>query len=125
MAFMVLAAGSLVQAQNFTVLHKFNLKDGQNPQGALAQDKAGNLYGTTVRGGSIGNGTVFKLSAGGKETVLHSFSGRADGGSPYAGLIPDGQNNFYGLAFVGVILLIPMQTRAPAEPFSKLAPLGD
>jgi hypothetical protein len=65
-AFMVLAAGSLVQAQTFTVLHKFNFTDGQNPQGALAQDKAGNLYGTTVFGGSyasggqdIGNGTVF------------------------------------------------------------------
>ena len=107
-AFMVLAAGSLVQAQTFTVLHKFNLKDGQNPQGALAQDKAGNLYGTTAYGGSyasggqnIGNGTVFKLTPGGKETVLHSFSSGADGGSPYAGLIPDGQNNFYGVAYVG------------------------
>jgi uncharacterized repeat protein (TIGR03803 family) len=113
-AFMVLAAGSLVQAQTFTVLHKFNLKDGQNPQGALAQDKAGNLYGTTVFGGSyasggqnIGNGTIFKLSPGGKETVLHSFSSGTDGGSPYAGLIPDGPNNFYGVAMVGGDLSCP------------------
>jgi uncharacterized repeat protein (TIGR03803 family) len=113
-AFMVFAAVPFIHAQAFTVLHKFNLKDGQNPQGTLVQDKAGNLYGTTVFGGAfakggqdVGNGTVFKLAPSGQETVLHSFSGKTDGGNPYAGLTPDGHNNFYGVALVGGDLSCP------------------
>jgi uncharacterized repeat protein (TIGR03803 family) len=29
-------------------------------------------------------------------TVLHSFTGGSDGGSPFAGLIADGAGNLYG-----------------------------
>ena len=48
-----------------TVLHAFQGSagggDGRYPYAGLIMDKAGNLYGTTARGGS-GNGTVFKIS---------------------------------------------------------------
>jgi len=78
---MILGAASWMQAQSFAVLHEFNLKDGQVPNGALVQDADRNLYGTTVWGGAyatggenVGWGTVFKLSPSGTETVLHSFS---------------------------------------------------
>ncbi len=60
-------------------LYSFNLADGRNPTvGPLIRDRAGNLYGTTQNGGDLhcvaftnnaGCGTVFKLSAGGKETI--------------------------------------------------------
>src|SRR5215471_3550951 len=36
-------------------------KDGDHPQSVLIFDSAGNLYGTTEKGGN-GDGTVFKLS---------------------------------------------------------------
>jgi uncharacterized repeat protein (TIGR03803 family) len=60
-------------------------------------DSAGNLYGTTTRGGAHSLGTVFKVDAVGNETVLHSFTGKnGDGAVPYAGLAMDSQGNLYG-----------------------------
>ena len=97
-----------MQAQSFAVLHEFNLKDGQVPNGALVQDADRNLYGTTAYGGNAcpsdpnGCGTVFKLSPNGSggwdETVLYSFSAGADGCYPLANVIFDGIGNLYGTA---------------------------
>jgi uncharacterized repeat protein (TIGR03803 family) len=56
--------------------------DGLDPEGTLVRDSDGTLYGTTRLGGVFGNGTVFKLDPSGRETILHSFSGGDDGGSP-------------------------------------------
>jgi uncharacterized repeat protein (TIGR03803 family) len=53
-----------------TVLHSFSFTgDGYNPQSSLVMDSAGNLYGTTLYGGTSGLGTVYELSpsAGGVE----------------------------------------------------------
>ena len=77
--------------------------DGSGPVGSLVFDPAGNLYGATAGGGTgvcggtyAGCGTVFKLSPAGSgkwtETVLHSFTGGADGIFPYAGLTLSGGN---------------------------------
>ena len=85
-----------------TVLHSFNpTVDGSNPKGRLVFDKAGNLYGTTSLGGSLGFGTIFKLSPGPNDTwsaaVLHAFArDRTEGYGPQAGLILDAQGNLYG-----------------------------
>lgn len=82
-----------------TVLYAFKgTPDGEDPgtYGALLRDEVGNLYGTTAGGGNSGWGTVFKLNRAGQETVLYSFTGGADGGAPYAGLIQDPEGNFYG-----------------------------
>jgi uncharacterized repeat protein (TIGR03803 family) len=38
--------------------------DGANPFGGLLQGTDGSLYGTTYGGGSLGDGTVFRLSLG-------------------------------------------------------------
>ncbi len=89
---------------NETVLHSFvvgGLGAGYYPQAGLIRDAAGNLYGTTSIGGTSFNGTVFKLQRGGKVTVLHSFSGGADGGTPYAALIGDAAGNLYGTTYFG------------------------
>jgi len=61
----------------------------------LIADAAGNLYSTTVFGGTYGAGVVFKLDPSGKETVLYTFTGAADGGFPGSGLIADAAGNLY------------------------------
>jgi uncharacterized repeat protein (TIGR03803 family) len=47
---------------------------------------------------------VFKLSPTGAETILHSFTGGADGGNPVAGLILDAAGNLYGTTFYGGVV---------------------
>jgi uncharacterized repeat protein (TIGR03803 family) len=79
-----------------TILHEFAAypSDGFAPQAAvLTLDRAGNLYGTTYKGGAYGAGTVFKASATGKESVLYSFTGGADGANPYSSLTLDAAGN--------------------------------
>jgi uncharacterized repeat protein (TIGR03803 family) len=95
-----------------TVLYSFcsqtNCSDGGFPETGLVQDRAGNLYGTTLEGGAagcgaVGCGTVFRLTPDGVETVLHAFTGGADGNSPN-GLIQDTakeKGDLYGTAQYG------------------------
>ena len=80
-----------------TVLYNFTGgTDGGNPFGRLLWDAAGNLYGTTSRGGTYYSGTVFKMDLTGKETVLYAFKGGTDGAVPQVGLIRDATGNLYG-----------------------------
>jgi uncharacterized repeat protein (TIGR03803 family) len=76
-------------------------QDGFNPTGPLVEDSMGNFYGTTRFGGSGGFGTVFKIDATGKETVLYSFTGSADGCDPTAGVVVDSVGNLYGVTVAG------------------------
>jgi uncharacterized repeat protein (TIGR03803 family) len=79
-----------------TLLHSFaGMPDGVNPYSRLIRDSAGNFYGTTFYGGTVGYGTVFKLDTAGKLTILHSFNGSPDGGNPIGGLILDKAGNLY------------------------------
>jgi uncharacterized repeat protein (TIGR03803 family) len=80
-----------------TILHFFagGTTDGQNPQGALVMDSAGNLYGTTQYGGAGGSGTVFKIAPDGTESLLYSFDGNY-GANPLSGVILDSAGNLYG-----------------------------
>jgi uncharacterized repeat protein (TIGR03803 family) len=76
------------------VLHSFagtSAGDGAEPTSGLTLDSSGNLYGTTYAGGTSGAGVVFTLQeSGAGYAVLYSFTGGADGGHPYAGVIlPD------------------------------------
>jgi len=70
----------------FTTIHAFNYSNGAYPAGNLIMDSAGNLYGSTLGGGSTYNGGVaFKLSptqTGWSETVLHVFGAPGDGQEP-------------------------------------------
>ena len=59
------------------------------------------LYGTASLGGSSGQGTVFSVNSDGTGyTVLHNFTGGADGAFPTAGLILSG-NTLYGTTVNG------------------------
>ena len=90
-----------------TVLYTFTGgADGASPEGGVVLDAAGNLYGTTIGGGSgspIGDqeGVVFKVTPSGQETVLYSFTGLSDGGGPSTGVIFDPEGNLYGTTSYG------------------------
>jgi uncharacterized repeat protein (TIGR03803 family) len=85
-----------------TLLHTFTGgDDGIWPMAGVTLDAAGNLYGTTSGGGSSDKGIVYKLDASGQETVLHAFTGEADGGNPSAGVVLDAAGNVYGTTEYG------------------------
>jgi uncharacterized repeat protein (TIGR03803 family) len=75
--------------------------DGSLPTVGVALDSAGNLYGTTNTGGTNNLGVVYKVTAAGQETILHSFTGGKDGSGPQAGVAIDAQGNVYGTTYNG------------------------
>jgi uncharacterized repeat protein (TIGR03803 family) len=84
-------------AGNYTVLYSFTGGvDGGSPLAGLIFDSKGNLYGTTIGGGALSAGVVFKVDTSGNETVLYSFTGGADGGFPFGGVVLDSKGNLYG-----------------------------
>ncbi len=99
--------------------------DGWYPSGNLLLDKSGNLYGTTLYGGTgttcsnNGCGTVFELSPNGDgtwtETVLHSFEYGTDGGASPAGLAADASGDLFGDTTSIVYELSPSQGGAWKE----------
>ena len=104
---------ALDKSGTYTVLYSFTgAPDGAIPVAGVVLDSAGNLYGTTERGGvtagtcpSSGCGTVFKLDAKSfAETVLYSFTGAPDGKTPKAGVVLDAAGNLYGTTYSGGLL---------------------
>jgi uncharacterized repeat protein (TIGR03803 family) len=79
-----------------TILHRFAGIgiDGLYPYAGVAEDKAGNLYGTTER-------TVFRLAPDGTLTTLYAFTFGRDGGETVAPVILDGSGNVYGTTITG------------------------
>jgi uncharacterized repeat protein (TIGR03803 family) len=94
--FKVTPAGAESALYSFTATGS----DGGLPVGVL-QGTDGNFYGTTTFGGTGGNGTVFKVTPAGVETVLHSFAGSSDGAEPQAGLVQASDGNLYGTTQFG------------------------
>ena len=105
------------QSSPFSVLYSFcsapKCADGSYPLGDLIQDSAGNLYGTTLVGGSnyicngfeAGCGTIFKVDVTGSETVLYTFcpggNPCTDGAEPQTGVVQDAAGNLYGTTWLG------------------------
>ena len=88
-----------------TVLHSFHggTADGASPYAALIQGSDGNLYGTTEVGGTYNEGTAFRITPAGAETILYSFqaAGTSDGNQPYGALTQGSDGNFYGTTYSG------------------------
>lgn len=92
-----------------TVLYSFSggTSDGEYPMGTPIQATDGNFYGATFMGGSTftsngGDGVIFQYDPTTKtETVVHSFTGGADGQDPEGGVIQAKDGNLYGLTCSG------------------------
>jgi len=88
-----------------------NCTDGDNGNGVgsgvptvLLQATNGNLYGTTVSGGTSDAGVVFEMTPAGEYTTLYSFCSQpacADGKGPQGGLIQGTDGNLYGTTSYG------------------------
>lgn len=80
-----------------TTLATFSGDNGSEPHGGLLADASGNLYGTTLLGGSNNQGTVFKISAGTNTlSTLASFNSATGGSFSDCTLIADTSGNLYG-----------------------------
>jgi uncharacterized repeat protein (TIGR03803 family) len=94
----------ITPAGSYTVLYNFcsqsGCVDGAVPEAPLVQDANGNLYGTTIIGGSFGNGTVFEITPSNHYTVLHSFD-YTDGADPQAAPTLANDGNLYGVTTIG------------------------
>ncbi|PRC94729.1 Gloeo Verruco repeat [Solimicrobium silvestre] len=78
------------------------ITDGARPLAQLVQGPDGNLYGTTIAGGTYNQGTVFRISLNGTMTILYSFGTTTDDGTqPSAGLTFGPDRNMYGTTSSG------------------------
>ncbi len=87
----------------FVPLYSFgnNNTDGIGPSSGVVLQK-GILYGVTTEGGQHGWGTIYAVNIKAKtETVLYSFRGGPNGGTPLGALVSDGKGNLYGTTTVG------------------------
>jgi uncharacterized repeat protein (TIGR03803 family) len=86
----------------YTTLYSFKKSgdDGILPYAGLFQAPDGNLYGTTLRGGTNDKGTVFRISLSGTYATVHSFTG-SDGENPEGTLILGSNGELYGTTLAG------------------------
>jgi uncharacterized repeat protein (TIGR03803 family) len=116
----------LSSAGLLTVIHSFTGgPDGAQPFSGVVADSLGTLYGTTYTGGVLGMGVVYKIDQTGKLTVLYSFTGGADGGLPYAGVILDAAGNLYGTTYAGGISCAPFGEFPHCGVVYKVDPSGN
>jgi uncharacterized repeat protein (TIGR03803 family) len=85
-----------------TVLHSFGGSgDASNPGFGALVYLSGLLYGTTYLGGTQGKGAIYSIDLKtGSEQVVYSFTGGADGSTPYTGLV-EYQGSLYGTTSSG------------------------
>jgi len=107
----VVTIGISATGQTFSTIFVFDQADGLNPQGALAQGIDGNLYGTTIYGGTSGCtggqpacGNFYRITPGGLQNSLYSFCLQqpycsVDGAYPNAGVVLGTSGYFYGTTY--------------------------
>ena len=96
----------VAQAQTLTVLHTFTGgADGYDPYAGVTLDQQGRIYGTTIQGGSHGDGVVFRLAREGEGWALspiYSFgSQKNDGVQPVSRVVFGPGGLLYGTAGAG------------------------
>jgi uncharacterized repeat protein (TIGR03803 family) len=81
---------------DYKIMHKFSMLNGINPNATLTIGPDGSLYGTTLRGGKYGFGTLFKLNIDGQFKKIHEFS-RDEGANPATPLVLVNNKILYGM----------------------------
>ena len=129
--FQITKAGALTTLYSFCA--QSGCTDGESPLATLTQATDGNFYGTTSEGGGSkacinGCGTLFKITATGQLTTLHSFA-VTDGSDPSGGLMQATNGLLYGTTYGGrapIHSMAPFSACLPGlERSWKLGPLPD
>jgi len=89
-----------------TVIHAFTGgDDGSGPGARVTLDPSGNVYGMAPTGGAYGSGTIYKIhqehNGTWNLTVIHAFTGGADGATGSAGRMVLRHRRLYGAATAG------------------------
>ena len=91
-----------------SVLYNFqnNSSDGIQPMSNLIFDHFGNMYGTTLEGGTTSAGTVYELTPSGSGWTEQVLSGEFNvnnntGEEPWGGVIFGNDGNLYGTTSYG------------------------
>jgi uncharacterized repeat protein (TIGR03803 family) len=110
-----LSNGTLETLAQFT--NTSGTTPGANPVDQLCLASDGNFYGTTLNGGSLDFGTVFRLRRTPSvlvTTLVHfsNFTGTAQGAAPFGGLVQANDGNLYGTTRYGGVI------RPTTEPFT-------
>jgi len=98
----------ILNTKGAEAVFRFNGQDGMWPSAGLFRDSAGNLYGTTMFGGTHNNclinptgcGTIFQLNSKGTSIHYFSFAGQPDGGLSQSPLV-EVSGSFYGTTSQG------------------------
>jgi uncharacterized repeat protein (TIGR03803 family) len=102
--------GTLTTLHSFLALTIGNFNgpnaDGGRPQGMLVEGSDGYFYGAADKGGTNGNGVIFKISPSGDFAVVHTFSALSSSDTNLDGVDPVGitkgnDGNIYGNTYVG------------------------
>jgi uncharacterized repeat protein (TIGR03803 family) len=117
---------------HYAVVYSFkDAKDGGRPYSGVVVNDAGDIFTTTIEGGSGtacgGNcGTLVEFvpnGAGGyTPRLVHSFTCGRDGGVPEGGLTLDTSGNIYGTALIGGFLGGNCRSRGGCGLVFKLSP---
>ena len=81
------------------VLHSFSGEggDGAYPGSGLLLAHNGSFYGSTLSGGSLGSGCLFRITRAGDLSIVYSFAaGVADSVGPNGPLVQDAEGDIYG-----------------------------
>jgi uncharacterized repeat protein (TIGR03803 family) len=104
--FKITSAGILTTLYSFCGLGGSSCTDGSDPTGGLTLGSDGNFYGTTIYGGTNGEGTLYVITRSGVLTTLYNFCSQGgasctDGANPQATLLPGSDGYFYGTTYAG------------------------
>jgi uncharacterized repeat protein (TIGR03803 family) len=97
-------AAAVTYKVDYSFCTQTNCTDGHFPASTPVADANGNWYATTQVGGTYDKGTIFRVDATGKFTVLHSFCAKTnctDGAYPLGGLIIGTDGSLYGMTTQG------------------------
>src|ERR1043166_5202448 len=100
-----LLINNALSSPSLSTLHAFGFPEysAAGPLAELIQASDGMLYGTTYGGGSVGKGTVFRISTNGAQfLVIKSFGATTnDGRRPFAAVIEGNDGALYGVTEEG------------------------